>query len=103
MVGNSLGVRWELTEGIGSLSKWHKGVRRKKTETRWKIIGGLDDAMGAQWEFARRFAEGIEKLARNTLGDRRRKTVRLTAWNVRGCRIAGVRSEVWWSCLNCNL
>ncbi|RZS29332.1 hypothetical protein BHM03_00063076 [Ensete ventricosum] len=39
-VGNSPGVRRELTEGIGSLLGWRKGVRQKKTETRRKIIGG---------------------------------------------------------------
>ncbi|RRT58238.1 hypothetical protein B296_00039673 [Ensete ventricosum] len=38
------------------------------------------------------FAEGIEKITRNTSGDRRRKTVRLTTWNAGGYRIAGVRS-----------
>ncbi|RZS14199.1 hypothetical protein BHM03_00045850 [Ensete ventricosum] len=32
-VGSSLRV-------LGILSGWHKGVRRKKTETRWKIVGG---------------------------------------------------------------
>ncbi|RZS18745.1 hypothetical protein BHM03_00051063 [Ensete ventricosum] len=35
--------------------------------------------MGPQWEFARRFAKGIEKLTGNTLGDRRKKTKRLIA------------------------
>ncbi|RZS15304.1 hypothetical protein BHM03_00047140, partial [Ensete ventricosum] len=53
---------------------------------------GLGDAEGARQEFARRFAEGIEKLARNTSGDRQRKTVRLVAVESGGCRIAGVRS-----------
>ncbi|RWW56957.1 hypothetical protein BHE74_00036294 [Ensete ventricosum] len=43
-VGNSPGVRWELTEGIGSLLGWHKGVRRKKTETCQKIIGSSRNA-----------------------------------------------------------
>ncbi|RRT53903.1 hypothetical protein B296_00049523 [Ensete ventricosum] len=38
-VGNLLGVRRELTEGIESLLGWHKGVRQKKTETHRKIIG----------------------------------------------------------------
>ncbi|RZR89742.1 hypothetical protein BHM03_00017538 [Ensete ventricosum] len=71
MVGNSLGVRWELTEGIGSLPGWRKRVRQKKTETRRKIVGG------------------IGKIARNTLGDRRRKTVRLAAREAGGCRFAG--------------
>ncbi|RWV78806.1 hypothetical protein GW17_00060155, partial [Ensete ventricosum] len=39
-VGNSPGVRRELAEGIGSLLGWRKGVRQKKIETRWNIIGG---------------------------------------------------------------
>ncbi|RWW02619.1 hypothetical protein GW17_00034282, partial [Ensete ventricosum] len=39
-VGNSPGVRRELTNGIGSLPGWHKGVHRKKTETRQKIVRG---------------------------------------------------------------
>ncbi|RRT47861.1 hypothetical protein B296_00048316 [Ensete ventricosum] len=39
-VGNSLGVHWELIEGIGSLLGWCKGVRRKKTENCQKIIEG---------------------------------------------------------------
>ncbi|RZS29425.1 hypothetical protein BHM03_00063161, partial [Ensete ventricosum] len=39
-VGNSSGVRRELTEGIGSLLGWRKGVRRKKTKTHRKIVGG---------------------------------------------------------------
>ncbi|RRT74407.1 hypothetical protein B296_00001422 [Ensete ventricosum] len=75
-VGNSLGVRRELAEGIGSLSGWRKGVRRKKIETHRKIVGG------------------IGKIARNTPGDRQRKTVRLVAGNVGGCRIVGVRSLI---------
>ncbi|RWV88367.1 hypothetical protein GW17_00049551 [Ensete ventricosum] len=37
-VGNSPGVHRELTEGIGSLPGWRKGVRQKKTETHQKII-----------------------------------------------------------------
>ncbi|RWV78076.1 hypothetical protein GW17_00061015, partial [Ensete ventricosum] len=37
VVGNSPGVRQELTEGIGNLPRWRKGVHRKKTETRQKI------------------------------------------------------------------
>ncbi|RWW61568.1 hypothetical protein BHE74_00031371 [Ensete ventricosum] len=32
-----LGTRQEC---VGSLSGWRKGVRHKKTETRWKIVGG---------------------------------------------------------------
>ncbi|RRT35643.1 hypothetical protein B296_00032622 [Ensete ventricosum] len=40
---------------------------------------GSDDAMGPRQEFARRFTEGIRKLAGNTLGDRRKKTIGLVA------------------------
>ncbi|RWW36923.1 hypothetical protein BHE74_00058015, partial [Ensete ventricosum] len=36
--GNWLGVCWKLAEDIRSLLGWHKGVRQKKTKTRWKII-----------------------------------------------------------------
>ncbi|RRT46233.1 hypothetical protein B296_00032052 [Ensete ventricosum] len=92
IVGNSPGVHWELTESIGSLPGWHKGVRQKKIETYRKIIEGLDDAEGARREFARRFTKGIGKLARNTPKNRWRKTVRLAAIESGGCRIAGVRS-----------
>ncbi|RWW75949.1 hypothetical protein BHE74_00015983 [Ensete ventricosum] len=92
-VGNSLGVCRELAKGIRSLQGWRKGVRQKKTETRRKIIGGLtmtgamklqpdngprsslgiglglDNAVGPCREFAKRFAEGIGKLAGSTPGD----------------------------------
>ncbi|RRT40068.1 hypothetical protein B296_00032108 [Ensete ventricosum] len=44
---------------------------------------------GARREFARRFAEGIEKLTRNKLGDRQRKTMRLTTVESGGCQITG--------------
>ncbi|RRT31693.1 hypothetical protein B296_00056710 [Ensete ventricosum] len=83
-VGNSPEVRRELAEGIGSLPGWRKGVRQKKIETRRKIIGGsrkacrdLSIGPGFSWislEFARRFTEGIGKLAGSTSGDRRKKT-----------------------------
>ncbi|RWV92379.1 hypothetical protein GW17_00045254 [Ensete ventricosum] len=39
-IGNSPGVRRELAERIGSLLGWCKGVRRKKIETRRKIVEG---------------------------------------------------------------
>ncbi|RZR86308.1 hypothetical protein BHM03_00013488 [Ensete ventricosum] len=81
-VGNLPGVRQKLTEGIGSLRGWHKGVHQKKTETHRKIIGLGHRARfgrysGISSKFARRFVEGIGKLARNTLGDHWKKTGRL--------------------------
>ncbi|RRT62663.1 hypothetical protein B296_00006651, partial [Ensete ventricosum] len=43
------------------------------------IEPGSDDAVEPHQEFARRFAEGIGKLAGNTPGDHRKKTIGLTA------------------------
>ncbi|RWV81265.1 hypothetical protein GW17_00057332 [Ensete ventricosum] len=43
-VGNLPRVCWELVEGMRSLLGWHKGVRRKNTETSWKITGGTRKA-----------------------------------------------------------
>ncbi|RZS27090.1 hypothetical protein BHM03_00060521 [Ensete ventricosum] len=85
-VGNSLGVRRELAESIGSLLGWRKGVFQKKTETHRKIIGGSQKAC------RERFTEGMGKLARNTLGDRWKKTKRLTTRMLEATRLAGVRS-----------
>ncbi|RWW40142.1 hypothetical protein BHE74_00054460 [Ensete ventricosum] len=50
---------------------------------------GLDDAVGFHWEFARRFAEGIRKLAENTSGDHREKIGRLAASMPEATRLAG--------------
>ncbi|RWW69775.1 hypothetical protein BHE74_00022589 [Ensete ventricosum] len=48
-VGNSPGVRRELTKGIGSLPGWRKGVHRKKTVTRWKMSRVAERLTGS-WE-----------------------------------------------------
>ncbi|RWW15287.1 hypothetical protein GW17_00020882 [Ensete ventricosum] len=68
VVGNSPGVRRELTDGIESLPGWRKGVRHKKIETRRKIVGGSRKA------YRERFIDGIGKLAENMSGDYRKKT-----------------------------
>ncbi|RRT33171.1 hypothetical protein B296_00048921 [Ensete ventricosum] len=81
-VGNSLGVRRELAEGIRSLSRWRKGVSQKKPETRRKIIEGSRKAC---WEFAK----GIRKLIGNMSGDCQKKTIRLTARISEAARLAG--------------
>ncbi|RRT46382.1 hypothetical protein B296_00033964 [Ensete ventricosum] len=67
------------------------------------ISQGLDNAVGARRKFARRFAEEIGKLARNTPGDRQRKTVRLAAGDYEGCRNAGVRLLSLVVMFDCNL
>ncbi|RWW71286.1 hypothetical protein BHE74_00020981 [Ensete ventricosum] len=84
-IGNSLGVRQKLAEGIEGLPGWCKGVCQKKIETHQKIVGGSrkacrdlgiglgsDDAVGSHQKFARRFVEGIGKLIGNAKGDYRR-------------------------------
>ncbi|RWV85219.1 hypothetical protein GW17_00053006 [Ensete ventricosum] len=45
-----------------------------------------DDAVGSPWKFARRFAKGIEKLAGNAKGDRRKKDWRTCRKIAGGCR-----------------
>ncbi|RRT44762.1 hypothetical protein B296_00038187 [Ensete ventricosum] len=67
-VGNSSRVCRELTEGIGSLPGWRKGVRQKKIESRQKIVGGSRKVCRET------FTEGTGKLAGSTLGDHRKKT-----------------------------
>ncbi|RRT42892.1 hypothetical protein B296_00038999, partial [Ensete ventricosum] len=94
VVGNSSGVRRELTEGIGSLLGWRKGVHQKKIETHRKIIAGSRKACrercsGISPEITRRFAEGIGKLAGNTSGDCRKKTRRLVARIPETAELAG--------------
>ncbi|RZS22400.1 hypothetical protein BHM03_00055170, partial [Ensete ventricosum] len=51
------------------------------------------DALGPHREFARRFAEGIGKLAGNTPGDRRKKTIRLTVRLSEAVRLAGKKRK----------
>ncbi|RWV99551.1 hypothetical protein BHE74_00043400 [Ensete ventricosum] len=88
-IGNSPGVRRELTEGIGSLLGWRKGVRQKKTETCWKIIGGSRKAY-------RDSLGDSPKGSGSSLGTRQKitdeKTRRLTASMPKATRLAKVRA-----------
>ncbi|RRT33632.1 hypothetical protein B296_00035615 [Ensete ventricosum] len=47
-IGSLLGVRRELAEGDRELARMESGVRRKKTKTRRKIIGGYRKACREQ-------------------------------------------------------
>ncbi|RZS17516.1 hypothetical protein BHM03_00049664 [Ensete ventricosum] len=119
-VENSPRVRREHAEGIGSLLGWRKEVHQKKTETHRKIIGvakklagndgprsslsielGFGRYSGISLKFARRFVEGIGKLAGNTPGDRRKKTERLTARMAEAAGLVGAaeppRADRVWS------
>ncbi|RWW61350.1 hypothetical protein BHE74_00031600 [Ensete ventricosum] len=51
-----------------------------------KAVESSDDAMGYCWKFARRFVEGIGKLAGNAKGDRRKEDRRTCRKIARGCR-----------------
>ncbi|RRT42114.1 hypothetical protein B296_00023087 [Ensete ventricosum] len=53
------------------------------------IGSGSDDAVEPRREFARRFAKGIEKLAGNTLGDHRKKTIGLTIRMLEAAELGG--------------
>ncbi|RWV81456.1 hypothetical protein GW17_00057125 [Ensete ventricosum] len=75
------------------------GTRLKYVKSSPRVSGVCQDGIR---EFVRRrprlvgrlsgdFTEGIGKIARNTSGDRRRRTVRLATWNAGSCRIVGVR------------
>ncbi|RRT76846.1 hypothetical protein B296_00012004 [Ensete ventricosum] len=57
---------------------------------------GFGRYSGISSKFARRFTEGIGKLAGNTPGDHRKKTRRLTARIAKAVGLAGVKS-----CLAC--
>ncbi|RZR93732.1 hypothetical protein BHM03_00022293 [Ensete ventricosum] len=110
-VGNSPGVRRELVKGIKSLTGWHKGVYQKKIETRRKIVRemelqpddeprsslsiglGFGRCSGISPKFARRFAEGIGKLAGNMSGDCQKKTIGLTVRMLEAVGLVGVLSS----------
>ncbi|RZS24537.1 hypothetical protein BHM03_00057616 [Ensete ventricosum] len=64
---------------------------------------GSDDEVGPHREFARRFAKGNGKLVGNTLGDRQKKTIRLTARMSEAVGLSGtmVRPPVPWNQGDC--
>ncbi|RWV80055.1 hypothetical protein GW17_00058726 [Ensete ventricosum] len=103
-VGNPPGVRRGLTEGTGACQD---GVR-EFTERRPRLVGrlsgvaerlarsweGSDDAVGPRWEFARRFFEGIGKLAGNTPGDCQKKIERIDTRMSEATGLAGSTKEL---------
>ncbi|RWV78704.1 hypothetical protein GW17_00060278 [Ensete ventricosum] len=88
-VGSSLRVSGVCQDGAREFAGRRPRLTGRLSGVAEKLVGsweglevdvsgqGLDNAEGARWEFARRFVEGIEKLTRNTPGDRRRKIMRL--------------------------
>ncbi|RZS07481.1 hypothetical protein BHM03_00038316 [Ensete ventricosum] len=63
-----------------------QGSSSKEDRDSSKDYRGLDDAVGSRWKFARRFAEGIGKLAGNAKEDRQKED-RMTCRKIAGgCR-----------------
>ncbi|RWV84388.1 hypothetical protein GW17_00053897 [Ensete ventricosum] len=82
-----LGTCMECVESLSRVSGSCQDGVREFVSKRPKLSGRLSGAaekLAGSWE-------GIEKIARNTSGDRRRKTVRLTVGNAGGYWITGVR------------
>ncbi|RZS07411.1 hypothetical protein BHM03_00038244 [Ensete ventricosum] len=66
-----------LTGCVGSSSRVSEAYQDDANNGPKSSLGiglGSDDAVGSRWEFARRFVEGIGKLAGNMKGDHREKT-----------------------------
>ncbi|RRT70512.1 hypothetical protein B296_00000782 [Ensete ventricosum] len=80
--------RPRLVERLSGVAE--KVARNNRPRSSLGIRPGLDDAVGPRREFAVRFTEGIEKLARNTSGDRRKKTIRPTVRIPEAAGLAGV-------------
>ncbi|RWW59279.1 hypothetical protein BHE74_00033799 [Ensete ventricosum] len=55
----------------------------------WASGRGADNAVGPRREFARKFTEGIGKLAGNTPRDCQKKTIRLTARIPEAAQLSG--------------
>ncbi|RZS25412.1 hypothetical protein BHM03_00058608 [Ensete ventricosum] len=92
LVGRLSGVAERLTgswEGLEVDLFNHDGVKELQIRHEPKIKLRHRAKDWTMWVGAHRV------FARNSPGDRQRKIVRLVAWNVRGCRIAGVRSQAW--------
>ncbi|RWV84182.1 hypothetical protein GW17_00054123 [Ensete ventricosum] len=95
-VGNSPGVRRDLAKDIGSLLGWRKGLQPDDGPRSSLSIGPeIGRCSGISPKFARRFAEGIGKLAGNTPRDHRKKTKRLTTRMPEAAGLVGVSLD--WS------
>ncbi|RRT47986.1 hypothetical protein B296_00031691 [Ensete ventricosum] len=76
-VGSSLTVSGVCQDGAREFAEKRLRLTERLSGEAEKLTGSLEgsnDTVGARWEFA----EGIGKLIRNTSGDCRRKTIKLT-------------------------
>ncbi|RWV81960.1 hypothetical protein GW17_00056578 [Ensete ventricosum] len=63
----------EARRGYQEFAKMAQGSSPKEDRDSLEDCRGLDDAVGSRQKFARRFTEGIGKLAGNAKGDRRKE------------------------------
>ncbi|RWV85392.1 hypothetical protein GW17_00052819 [Ensete ventricosum] len=89
-IESSLRVSGVCQDGAREFARRRLRLTGRLSEEAEKLVGSSDDAVGARWEFV----EGIVKLARNTQGDRRRKTIKLIERMTEVARLLGVRSIV---------
>ncbi|RZR98644.1 hypothetical protein BHM03_00028038 [Ensete ventricosum] len=83
-VGSLLRVSGACQDGTREFARRRPRLIERLSGVAEKLIGSWDGLVMDD------FAEGIGKIARNMPGDRRRKTVRLTAGEAGGCRFTGV-------------
>ncbi|RZR89928.1 hypothetical protein BHM03_00017737 [Ensete ventricosum] len=89
-VGSLSRVSEVCQDGTKEFAKRRQRLTRRLSGVAEKLVGSRDDdAVGSRRKFARRFAEGIGKLAGNAKGDHRkedRRTYRKSAGDYRSMR-----------------
>ncbi|RRT48747.1 hypothetical protein B296_00009697 [Ensete ventricosum] len=97
LIGRLSGVVERLVESLGR--SYRPDIDPGSSlgiEPRFRRCGGSSPGVHLN------FTEGIGKIARNTLGDRWRRTVRLVIRNTESCQIVGVRSLSLMVTYGCN-
>ncbi|RWW56590.1 hypothetical protein BHE74_00036682 [Ensete ventricosum] len=99
-VGNWPGVAGSSLRVSGAGQDGAREFARRRSRLAGRSLGvlgqGLEDAEGTRREFARRFVEGIRKLARNMPGDHRwkdRETHRYRLWKLPDCGRFGLHAK----------
>ncbi|RWW11030.1 hypothetical protein GW17_00025389 [Ensete ventricosum] len=88
-IGSSLRVSGVCQDGAREFARRRPRLVRRLLRVVKKLTGSYD---GLVMDFARRFTEGIGKLARNMSGDCRKKTIGLTARIPEATGLTGVKS-----------
>ncbi|RRT40072.1 hypothetical protein B296_00043032 [Ensete ventricosum] len=87
--------RLRLVERLSGVAEKFTGITtRLWAKIKLRHRAGFGRCSGISPTFARRFTEGIRKLAGNTPGDHRKKTERLTAIMSEAVGLTGVQVEI---------